>query len=210
MANPNASQPPDGRPEPDVSDPLDGRDLSALPRFLRSRTGDESADSGPAFSEAPDAAREAGLPPRPLRAALANGPDPAGLPMVAALSPRRLLQIVAAVAILWGVVSFGRQVASASAASAHEDALGGANAALQDQVTAMQGELTLIQEQRYIDQEARAYRLGTAQEIPFALEAGAPALSADAPGSAAQRLGAEPSSGGPLDHWLEILFGPGG
>jgi hypothetical protein len=51
--------------------------------------------------------------------------------------------------------------------------------------------------------------LGTAKEIPFALEAGAPALPADAPGSAAHRLGADAPSGGPLDHWLELLFGPG-
>ncbi len=209
MANPNAPQPPDGRPEPDVSDPLDGRDLSALPTFLRPKSGDPAAGPPQSAEEALDAVVEPWLPPEPLRPVLADAPDPAGLPMVAALSPRRLLQIVAAVAIVWGVVSFGRQVASASAASAHEDALRGANAALQAQVSAMQGELTLIQEQRYIDQQARAYRLGTSQEIPFALEAGAPALPADAPGSAAQRLGAEPTSGGPLDHWLEILFGSG-
>jgi hypothetical protein len=139
---------------------------------------------------------------------LAQVPDPAALRM-AGISPRRLLQVVAIVAFAWGVVSFGRQVASASAASAHAAELRGANAELQGQVSAMQRELALIQERRYIDQQARAYRLGTANEIPFALEAGAPALPADAPGSASNRLGAEPTTGGPLDHWLELLFGPG-
>jgi hypothetical protein len=73
----------------------------------------------------------------------------------------------------------------------------------------MQRELTLIQERRYIDQQARAYRLGTAREIPFVLAADAPALGGDAPGSAANRLGAPVDTRSPLDHWLAVLFGPG-
>ena len=199
MATSTAPEPLDGPPQPGPGDPAKRGDLSAIPTFLRSRTGpsgDRSEASGPA------------LPIRPVMPVLASGPDPAALRM-ASLSPRRLLQIVAIVAIAWGVVSFGRQVASASAASAHAATLRDANAQLQDQVAAMQQELALIQERRYIDQEARAYRLGTAKEIPFALEAGAPPLAADAPGSAAHRLGAPKVTGSPLDHWLELLFGSG-
>ena len=198
MANPTDPQEPDGR-QPDPVDRGRRADLSAIPTFLRSRaTGDEQGAGIP----------EPVWPVRQPQPVLGATPDPTALRM-AGISPRRLLQIVAVVAIAWGVVSFGRQVASASAASAHAADLRAANASLQDQVAAMQRELALIKERRYIDQQARAYRLGTAKEIPFALEAGAPALPEDAPGSAANRLGAEIPSGGPLDHWLELLFGPG-
>lgn len=200
MAHPTAPDPINGPIEPGLDDPGSGRDLSAIPTFLRGRTrGSRIA------ADAPEPVWPA---PQPLPV-FADAPDPAALRM-ASLSPRRMLQLVAIVAIAWGVVSFGRQVASASAASAHATALRGANAQLQDQVTAMQGELSLIQEHRYIDQQARAYRLGTAKEVPFALQAGAPALAADAPGSAATRLGAPSTAGSPLEHWLALLFGPGG
>lgn len=200
MATPTAPEPLDGPSQPGLDDPAKASDLSAVPTFLRSRRG---ASEG--HSRAPGPAS----PIRPPMPVLASGPDPAALRM-ASLSPRRILQIVAIVAIAWGVVSFGRQVASASAASAHAATLRDANAQLQDQVAAMQQELALIQERRYIDQQARAYRLGTAKEIPFALQAGTPPLAADAPGSAAHRLGAPTVSGSPLDHWLELLFGPDG
>jgi hypothetical protein len=45
--------------------------------------------------------------------------------------------------------------------------------------------------------------------VPFTLGPGAPALSPDAPGSAAVRLGADTSSPTPLESWLTLLFGPG-
>jgi hypothetical protein len=198
MADPSTPEPPD-RGSPEIPEPPSRGDLSAIPSFLRSRaTGDEAAGEIP----------EPVWPARQPRPVLAPAPDPTALRM-AGISPRRLLQVVAIVAVAWGMVSFGRQVASASAATAHAAELRAANADLQDQVAAMQRELSLIQERRYIDQQARAYRLGTAKEIPFALEAGAPPLPDDAPGSAANRLGADTLGGGPLDHWLELLFGPG-
>jgi cell division protein FtsB len=190
---------PSNREQPDLGESAPRGDLSAIPSFLRSRArGDERGADIP----------EPAWPIRQPQPVLGAAPDPTALRM-AGISPRRLLQIVAVVAIAWGVVSFGRQVASATAASAHAADLRAANADLQDEVSAMQRELALIQERRYIDQQARAYRLGTAKEIPFALEAGAPALPADAPGSASNRLGADAPTGGPLDHWLELLFGPG-
>ena len=40
-------------------------------------------------------------------------------------------------------------------------------------------------------------------------DAGAPPLPSDAPGSAAQRVGA-PDPGSPLESWLSSLFGSGG
>ena len=136
-------------------------------------------------------------------------PDPSSLPM-AGISPRRLLLAVAIVAIGWGVVSFGRQVAAASAASAHAGELRAATATLGSEVAGLQRELELIQEQRYIDQQARAYRLGGAREVPFGLQANPPALPVDAPGSAAHRLGAQVATETPLNAWLRVLFGPGG
>ena len=63
------------------------------------------------------------------------------------------------------------------------------NATLARDVAAAQHELTLIQQQAYIQQQAREYRLGRPREIPFILADDAPPLAADAPGSAAVRLG---------------------
>ncbi len=210
MDHPSAPEPPDELLEARVADPAGRPDLSAIPAFLRVQdgTGDASGLSTEYEPRGPsDGARElrSVLPLRPI---LVGGPDPGALPM-AGISPRRLLQVVAIVVLALGVVSFGRQVASASTASANADALRAANAALADQVGAMQRELSLIQEGRYIDLQARAYRLGTAAEIPFALEVGASPLPEGAPGSAAARLGAEPATGGPLESWLRVLFGPG-
>jgi cell division protein FtsB len=205
MTHPNGPQPPDGRPAWADGAGADGPDLSAVPTFLRDR-------AEPAGGRAPAASRGTARTPR-RRDLVAPSPptdtiDPASLPM-AGISPRRVLQFVAVIALAWGIISFGRQVASASAASAHESELRAANAALQQTVTAMQAELALIQEQRYIDLEARAYRLGSPNEIPFALDASAPSLAPDAPGSAATRLGAQATAPSPLDRWLQVLFGSG-
>ncbi|MES2209039.1 MAG: hypothetical protein V4515_02505 [Chloroflexota bacterium] len=183
-------------------------DLSAIPSFLRgpgATQDDEPGSTRPV--ERPDAGRagETRVPPRPV---LPDARDPGVIPM-ASISPRRLLHVVAVVALAWALISFGRQVATASAASARADELRAANAAMQDQVGAMQRELTLIREQRYVDQQARAYRLGSPAEIPFALQPGASPLAADAPGSASLRLGAPDPAKGPLDTWLRILFGSG-
>jgi cell division protein FtsB len=205
MTHPNGPQPPDGRPAWAYGEDAVEQDLAAVPTFLRDRATQDRHGPG----TVPGAARPA--PPVSHLVGVTEPVatiDPASLPM-AGVSPRRVLQFVAVIALAWGLVSFGRQVASASAASTHETELRAANAALQRTVTAMQSELTLIQEQRYIDLEARAYRLGSPAEIPFALDASAPSLAPDAPGSAATRLGAQAATPSPLDRWLEVLFGSG-
>ena len=79
---------------------------------------------------------------------------------------------------------------------------------LQRQVAALDRELDLIARPRYVAQQARAYRLGGAHEIAFALAPDAPPLAADAPGSAAVRVGAKVDDVSPLDRWLTVLFGP--
>lgn len=185
-----------------------GRDLSSVPSFLRENLETRSPRPDGATRHALATAEARRLVAVGLEADQVEMPDPGAIPM-ATISPRRLLHVVAIVALAWGVISFGRQVATASAASAHADELRAANAALQRDVTAMQQELNLIQEGRYVAQEARAYRLGNPNEIPFALQPGAPALSDDAPGSASNRLGASDGTGGPLETWLSILFGSG-
>ena len=186
-------------------------DLAAVPAFLRSAGSlnppDENASFGRGVSSAQlgDGDQAFALPGReePL---MVGGPQAGSLPL-ATISPRRLLQIVAVVAIAWGLFSFGRQVASASQASTHADELRNANASLELEVAALQREFTLIQEPRYVGLQARAYRLGTSKEVPFALQANAPPLAVDAPGSAAVRVGADRAGHGPLDTWLHVLFG---
>ena len=166
-------------------------DLGAVPAFLRER----AATTGTARA----------VIHRPAEASL---PDAASLPMLG-IAPRRLILIGLAVVLVWMLASFGRQVTEASAASARADELRASNAALVVEVEALERELQTISDQRYIQQAARAYRLGTAQEIPFALEAGAPELAADAPGSASVRVGSEDEARSPLETWLDVLFGPG-
>ena len=206
MSDPHAREPLEPTPSPATPSPTArvaapdeapaGRstDLAAVPAFLRGRLA----------AMAP--------PPRPGPAGRAEPvpvPDLAALPMFG-IAPRRLILAGAAILLAWTVVSFGRQVAEASASSARAEELRAANAALTDEVAAMEQELQVIQDQRYISQAARAFRLGSPDEIPFALEADAPPLSADAPGSAAARLGADEAPGGPLERWLDVLFGPSG
>lgn len=204
-AQPNASQVPRGFEESADAD------LAAVPAFLRVSGSQERPDGGAGFgrgvpSVQPGEGRQTFALPGSQELLSAGGPTAGSLPL-ATISPRRLLQIVAVVAIAWGVFSFGRQVTTASQATAHADDLRTANSSLQLEVAALQREFTLIQEPRYVSLQARAYRLGTSREVPFSLELDAPPLAADAPGSAAVRVGADQAGHGPLDAWLDLLFG---
>lgn len=184
-------------------------DLSAIPTFLREPArarGTVAADR----ASKPDAVTRA--LPRPATPQAVEPPpeprlDPASLPMPS-LSRRRV--VTAAGVLLAGLltISFIRQVGEATAASDRADQLRAANAALQDDVARLQQDLGHVQDLRFIQLEGRAFGLGGKGEIPFALAAGAPALDANAPGSAAVRLGAPPQRN-PFDAWLEVLFGTG-
>jgi len=134
--------------------------------------------------------------------------NPASLPLPY-MSRRRLGQLAAVLAAAWLVIAFGRQVADASAATDRAADLRNQNAALRDEVASLQDDLAKVQDSRYVELAGRAYGLGGPGEIPFTLEAGAPTLPPDAPGSASVRLGARHDAGSPLDAWLEALFGPG-
>jgi cell division protein FtsB len=125
------------------------------------------------------------------------------------LSRRR---VVTAAGVLLAAVltlSFVRQVGEATAAADRAEELRAANAALRDDVARLQQDLGHVQDLHFIQQEGRAFGLGSKGEIPFALAAGAPALAVDAPGSASVRLGAPARPHNNLDAWLEVLFGAG-
>ena len=134
-------------------------------------------------------------------------PDLTALPIVG-ITRRRLATVLGALLAAWVVILFARQVSEASAATARAEAMVAANAARKAEIVALEQELDRIQQPRFILQEARGYGLGGSKEIPFTLAPGASPLPADAPGSAAKRVGAETSSS-PLEHWLTLLFGPG-
>jgi cell division protein FtsB len=129
---------------------------------------------------------------------------------VAGLTRRRVALLLGALIAAWVILLFAHQVGQASEASARADSMRTSNAALESDVAALQTELDQIQRQAYVDQQARAYRLGTAREVPFALADNAPTLAPDAPGSAGVRLGAVTEQPSPLAQWIRLLFGPGG
>jgi hypothetical protein len=163
-------------------------------RFFRPPTDDAPNDTGPdpAFGDGGSPSGE---------------PDLAALPVVG-ITRRRAAIVLGALLAAWIIILFARQVSEASAATGRAEAMVADNAARQVEITGLEGELDRIQEQRFVLQQARGYRLGGPKEIAFTLAAGAPVLAADAPGSAAQRVGARVSVS-PLERWLTLLFGPG-
>lgn len=154
-----------------------------------------------AFDSAPDE------PLDPSASGRVAAVDLAALPIVG-LTRRRMALIVGALLAVWILISFARQVAvaSESATRAGDIALG--NTTLRLEVAAMERELESIGRQRFIEQQARGYGVGTSQETPFALAPDAPPLAADAPGSASVRLGAVIEDVSPFERWLTVLFGP--
>jgi len=182
-------------------------DLSAVPSFLREGDRAARADSRRASVAAP----ERRALPRPTTPTEPQPEpeqrlDPASLPMPS-LSRRRVFTVAGLLVAGLLTLSFVRQVGDASAAADRAAELRVANVALRDDVARLQRDLYHVQDESFIQLEARAYGLGAKGEIPFALAAGAPALDPDAPGSAAVRLGAPERPRSPLDAWLTLLFG---
>jgi cell division protein FtsB len=127
---------------------------------------------------------------------------------VAGLTRRRIALLIGSLVAAWVIVLFARQVGEASEATARADRMRAANVAMQTEVGALEAELALIQRQAYIEQQAREYRLGGPREVPFVLADGAPALPANAPGTAAVRLGAIVDRPSAFESWMRLLFGP--
>jgi hypothetical protein len=156
--------------------------------------------------DAPD--DTASTPSQGDRVRASSEPDLATLPIVG-LTRRRMAILLGVALAAWVIILFARQVTDAAAATGRAEAMVAANDARRAEVDGLQRELELIQQPAFVNQEARAYSLGGAHEIPFSLAQGAPPLPADAPGSAALRIGA-PISVSPLERWLTLLFGPSG
>jgi hypothetical protein len=135
--------------------------------------------------------------------------DLAALPVVG-LTRRRMALIASALLAVWIVIAFARQVHEASEASSRAGDIATGNAMLRTEVAAMERELEAIARQRFFEQQARGYGVGARREVPFALAPDAPPLEADAPGSAAVRIGADIEAVTPLERWLTVLFGPSG
>ena len=127
---------------------------------------------------------------------------------VAGISRRRVAWVSRPSLAAWIVVAFAGQAVEASRATARVADERARNAEVAGQTEALRRELDLVTQERWVLQQARAYRLGSRAERPFALAPGAPALAADAPGSPARRLGADTTPPSPLEGWLEVLFGP--
>jgi cell division protein FtsB len=161
-----------------------------------------SAPPGSADPAAPDADTPEASPERPS----AGLPDLSALPVVG-ITRRRMAFLGAAFVTVWIVIAFARQVGEASAATARVDHLRQANAELAAEVAALEREFDLIQGKPYILLQAHAFGLGGPRDIAFTLS-DRPDLPADAPGSAAVRLGAHADPGTPLESWLSLLFGP--
>jgi len=134
-----------------------------------------------------------------------GGPDLAALP-IAGITQRRMAILLGALLAAWIVLLFARQVSDASAAASRAEAMIAENAARHAEIAALERELDRIQHPRFILQQAREHGLGGHKEIAFTLDPDAPPLPADAPGSAALRVGA-PTAVSPLESWLTILFG---
>jgi cell division protein FtsB len=161
----------------------DPRDPAELPVV----SPDDGADAGPSMFD--------------------RGRDLAGL-SVAGITRRRIAVLMAAVLSAWIVLALSRQVGEAADATNRANQLTRDNQALTSQIATLTEERVLIQDQAYIEIEARAHGLGGRQEHPFSLAQALP-LPADAPGSASAALGAVEQHTAPIDAWLDLLFGVG-
>jgi len=168
-----------------------------MPRYPHPAPGDDDAPADPSGTGAPGAPD--GAPPA--------APSLAGLG-IAGVSRRRIAWIGLTIAAVVIVVGFAGQAAEAARATTRVVEERAQNAVVAAETEALRKELDLVTQERWVLQQARAYRLGSRAERPFALAPGAPDLAADAPGSAMRRLGADPTRPSPLESWLEVLFGP--
>jgi cell division protein FtsB len=143
----------------------------------------------------------------PTPTAATDGIDLSAL-SIAGITRRRVGWVAAALLSAWIVVVFARQAGDAASASNRAEQTARDNAALAAEVASLERELAIIEKPAYVSQQARAYGLGTPQEIPFTLDAAVPTPGPDAPGSAALRVGAHEDRPTPLESWLSLLFGP--
>jgi hypothetical protein len=136
-----------------------------------------------------------------------GGPAPLDEIGIAGLTRARVGLIAGVVLLGWLGIGFVGQAGNTTRAAARAEAALGVNTALEQQVAALRSEVALVAEPRWVLQQARTFGLRSGKEIPIVLAPGAPDLPADAPGSAARRIGSRTERVAPLDRWLEVLFG---
>jgi cell division protein FtsB len=127
---------------------------------------------------------------------------------IAGITKRRVGVLSGALVAAWIVIAFARQAGDTATAAARVDQMTGDNRALAAEVASLEQELRTIERPAYVAQAARAFRMGSSSEVPFTLDKSVPPPGANAPGSAALRLGAREHTVTPLESWLSILFGP--
>jgi hypothetical protein len=157
-----------------------------------------------AFDPAGPPAGGSGREPDPVEPAPNRLPEPERL-AVLGLDRRTLKLVGLVVAMGWLVFVFGRAVADSEAVSQRVAGLRAGNAVVERQLQARDSELAVVQSDAFVALQARAFGVGTPQEQVFTLRPG----SSSAPQLPV--LGEAPTSAGstgPLDAWLNLLFGP--
>ena len=176
--------------------------LRLTPQLPVSYARGHARPPGPEAHDAPDADLDEQLDGAPAGRPSGGAVDLAALPIVG-LTRRRMAILVGALLAAWIVVAFARQVADASEAATRAQDITIANASLRLEVAAMERELEAIGRQRFVEQQARAYGVGSSREIPFALAPDAPALGrrrAGVSGRAGRRRGRAHLPAGALAH----------
>ena len=167
---------------------------------------DRHAETAPDADQEPSPALE----PAGLRDPAGLGTDGIDLSSlsIAGISRRHVGWVAAGLLSAWIVIVFARQAGEAADASNRADQIARDNAALAAEVASLEKELAFVERPEYISQMARAYGVGSGQEIPFTLDPSVPDPGPDAPGSASVRVGASEDRPTPLESWLSLLFGP--
>jgi cell division protein FtsB len=174
--------------------------VATLPGTVDDR--DAPPPTAPPATDQPDGTTDAHGPD-----ATTDGIDLSAL-SIAGITKRRVAWVGVALVAAWIVLIFARQASEGAAAGARADQVARDNAALAAEVAALEDELQMIERPAYVNQQARAYGLGTGDEIPFTLDPAVPTPGPDAPGSASARVGAAEERVTPLESWLSLLFGP--
>jgi hypothetical protein len=110
-----------------------------------------------------------------------------------------------ALAVVLVLLVFARALSDASATTERAAMQRAENIQLEQRLAAGRREVELVKREEFVRLQARAYGFGEPGERAFALAPGAPSPRPITP------LGAEPVGSrpaGPLDAWLELLFGP--
>lgn len=156
--------------------------------------------------------RSALPPPQPTDDSPDDAPEAEAIDLsalsIAGITRRRVGWVGAGLIATWIVILVARQAGDAAAIAVRADQIGRDNVALAAEVASLERELRMVEDPDYVSQQARAYSLGSTDEIPFTLDRSVPEPGPNAPGSASLRVGADGQRVSPLESWMSLLFGP--